>query len=132
SETFPQSFTVEQTLSGGVDVLFSALLKYPSGVIASINSGFNAQKRIFSEIVGDKGVLEIPDTFMGNAGSLVLSNSEGRKEIPIDESDRYRLEVEDFSEAILENRPPAFSLSETLRNARVIDSLRQMITDGTN
>ncbi|HSU54407.1 MAG TPA: Gfo/Idh/MocA family oxidoreductase, partial [Candidatus Dormibacteraeota bacterium] len=91
----PESLSVECTQSGGVDVLFSALLKYPSGLIASLNSGFNAQKRIHSEIIGDKGALEIPDTFMGNAGSLVLTAGTERKEIPVPESDRYRLEVED-------------------------------------
>jgi len=120
----PSSFSLEWTQSRGVDVVFSALLKYPSGLIASLNSGFNAQKRICSEIVGEKGAVEIPDTFMGNAGSLVLTTGAERKEIPVAESDRYRLEVEDFAGAILSKRAPLFSLKETLRNAELMDRLQ--------
>jgi predicted dehydrogenase len=120
----PESFAMEFTQCGGVDVLFSALLKYPSGLIASVNSGFNGQKRIYSEIVGDKGALEIPDTFMGNAGPLVLTVGTERKEIPIAESDRYHLEVEDFADAVLQKRAPLFSLDETVRNAELMDRLQ--------
>jgi xylose dehydrogenase (NAD/NADP) len=120
----PESFSMEFTTSRGVDVLFSALLKYSSGLIASVNSGFNAQKRIHSEIVGEKGALEIPDTFMGNAGSLVLTVGTERKEIAVAESDRYRSEVEDFADAILKKRAPSFSLQETVRNAEVMDRLQ--------
>jgi predicted dehydrogenase len=120
----PESFALEVTRVGGVDVLFSGLLKYPSGLIASVNSGFNAQKRIYSEIVGDKGSLEIPDTFMGNAGSLVLAAGAERKEVPVVESDRYGLEVEDFADAVLQKRVPSFSLQETVRNAELMDRLQ--------
>jgi predicted dehydrogenase len=120
----PESIAMEFTEARGVDVLFSALLKYPSGVIASVNSGFNGQKRIHSEIVGEKGALEIPDTFMGNADSLVLTVGTERKEIAVAESDRYRLEVEDFAEAILGKRALLFSLRETVRNAELMDRLQ--------
>ena len=119
----PESISVECVRTGGVDMVFSALLKYPSGLIASLNCGFNAQKRVHSEIVGTTGVLEIPDTFFDNAGSLVLTVGEERREIPIAPSDRYRLEVEDFADAILQNRAPHFSLAETQRNAEVTDKL---------
>ena len=110
-------------------MLFSALLKYPSGLIASVNSGFNGQKRIHSEIVGEKGALEIPDTFMGNAGSLVLTAGTECKEIAVAESDRYRQEVEDFADAILQKRTPLFSLHETVRNAEVMDRLQAAIRE---
>ncbi|HLZ55155.1 MAG TPA: gfo/Idh/MocA family oxidoreductase, partial [Verrucomicrobiae bacterium] len=102
---------------------FSALLKYPSGLVASLNCGFNAHKRIFSEIVGTKGVLEIPDTFLDNAGVLTLTIGEERREIAVAQSDRYGLEVADFAEAVLRKRMPQLGLDETLRNAEVMDRL---------
>jgi xylose dehydrogenase (NAD/NADP) len=122
-DSLPQSIAAECVKAGGIDVIFSALLKYPSGLIASLNCGFNSQRRLFSEIVGTKGVLEIPDTFLDNAGMLTLTTGEERREIPVALSDRYRLEVEDFAGAILEKRPPQFSLAETQRNAEVMDRL---------
>ena len=119
----PESVSAECVRVNGIDMIFSALLKYPSGLVASLNCGFNAQKRVYSEIVGTKGVLEIPDTFFDNAGALTLTVGEERREIAVDQSDRYRLEVEDFADAILCKRTPQLGLDETLRNAEIIDRL---------
>jgi xylose dehydrogenase (NAD/NADP) len=55
---------------------------------------------------------------------LILTIGSEQKEIAVEESDRYRLEVEDFAEAIGKKRMPAFSLDETVRNAEVLDRLR--------
>ena len=119
----PESVCAELVRAGGVDMIFSGLMKYPSGLIASVNSGFNAQRRVFSEIVGAKGALEIPDTFFDEAGVLTLTTGNDRREIPVEVSDRYRFEVEDFADAILQGRPPQFSLAETQRNTLVLDRL---------
>ena len=120
----PEHVSVECLGEGGVDAMFSALLRYPAGLIASLNCGFNAQRRIFSEIVGTRGILEVPDTFFDNAGSLTLTLGEEVREIPVGESDRYRLEVEDFAEAIRNNRPPLLEPAESVRNLEIMDRLR--------
>jgi predicted dehydrogenase len=120
----PEGISAQCARQGGVDMIYSALLRYPSGVIASLHCGFNAQKRVHSEIIGTAGVLEIPDTFFGNAGALTLTAGEERREIPVAESDRYRLEVEDFADAILQNRAPLLGLAETRRNMEILDRLR--------
>lgn len=119
----PETVSVECVRQGGVDIILSALMKYPSGLVASLNCGFNAQRRVFSEIIGDKGALEIPDTFADNAGALVLTTGEERLEILVAQSDRYRLEVEDFANALLQHRPTTLSNAESERNAVVMDRL---------
>jgi predicted dehydrogenase len=119
----PESVAVQQVRSGGVDVLFSALLKYPNGMIASVNCGINSQRRIHSEIIGTRGMLEVPDTFLDDAGHLTLTLANDRREIPVPQADRYRWEVEDFADAILEGRAPQFSLGETQRNMEVMDKM---------
>ena len=119
----PASVAVECVRTGGVDMSFSALLRYPSGLVAALHSGFDAHPRVFAEITGTQGVLEIPDTFLDNAGALTLVTAGGRREIPVAASDRYRLEVEDFADALLQGRAPQFGLAETLRNLEVTDRL---------
>jgi len=119
----PEGVQVARTDVNGVDEQFSALLRYPGGITASLHSGFNAQTRILSEIVGTKGALEIPTTFLGNAGNLTLLSGTERTEIPVPESDRYRLQAEDFADAILKKRPPLLTPQETLRNMELIDRL---------
>ena len=119
----PESAAVECVRTGGVDEIFSALLRYPSGLIAALHCGFNAHVRVAAEIVGTQGVLEVPEPFLAAAGTLTLKRGDERRDIPVAASDRYRGEVEDFAEAVLRGRPPQFGLAETLRNAEVIDRL---------
>ena len=119
----PTSVSVESVRTGGVDEMLSALLHYPSGAIAALHCGFNAHTRVRAEIVGTKGVLEVTDPFLDQAGSLALIQGVERREIAIAQSDRYRAEVEDFADAILSARAPLFPLAETVRNAQVLDLL---------
>ncbi len=119
----PASVVAQCVRQDGIDVLFSALLKYPSGLVAAAHCGFNAHCRILAEIIGTEGTLEVPATYLDSDSPLVLTVGEDRREIPVRAANRYQLEVEDFAAAILENRPPQFSLAETLRNAEVLDRL---------
>jgi predicted dehydrogenase len=119
----PADVSAQSVREGGVDIMSSALLRYPSGLVAALHCGFNAQKRVSAEIVGTQGVLEIADPFFDNPGALTLLTGEERREIPVAESDRYRAEVEDFAGAILRGGTPQFALAETQRNAAVLDRI---------
>jgi len=120
----PESVSVQSVRAGGVDLAFSALLKYPSGLLASAHCGFTSQKRVAAEIFGARGLLEIPETYFDAPGALALTVGDERREIPVAASDRYRLEIEDFAAAILTGRAPLCGLAESLRNAEVMDLLR--------
>jgi xylose dehydrogenase (NAD/NADP) len=120
----PEAISAQAVKEGGVDVLFAGLLKYPNGVIASISSGFNAQKQLESQIIGTKGVLYVPNTFFEAAGHLTRTVEDKEVErIPVEQSDRYRSQVEDFADAIMNKRSPYFSLVETQRNMEIMDKL---------
>ena len=112
------------TRAHGVDHNFSAMLRYESGVIATLHGGFNAFGRMHSEIVGTAGALLIPDTFLDDAGEITLLTKAGSERIPVPAADRYAAEIDDFSAAIREGRPPQLSLDESLRNLRILDRLR--------
>ena len=120
----PDSISAQSVRQNGVDLVYSALLKYPSGLIAAVHSGYNTQKHVHSEIAGSRGALVIPDTFFDNPGALTLISGQERREIPVAESDRYRLEVQDFADAILRKRAPQLSLAETQRNMEVLERLQ--------
>jgi predicted dehydrogenase len=123
----PLSVSVECDKRHGVDINLSAVLRYKSGLIASLHCGFNAFGHMRSEIIGKDGMLLAPDTFLDDAGQLVLRTKQGTELIPVAESDRYGEEIRDFSAAILENRAPELSLEETLRNMRVMDRIMDQI-----
>ncbi len=119
----PESVQAQAVDANGVDERFSALLRYPGGVTAAVHCGFDAHGRIFSEIIGTKGALEIPATFLGTAGSLTLVQGDVRQEIAVPETDRYRLQAGDFADAVLLKRPPLLTTEETLRNIELLDRL---------
>lgn len=123
----PSEVHVVAEMENGVDVSASVLLKYESGKIAAIHSGFNAFGRNYSEIIGTKGKLEIPDTFLDNEVSIFLETDEGVKEISIPGCHRYTLEIEDFSRAVLLGEKPLFSLDESLRNSRIMDRILEKL-----
>jgi xylose dehydrogenase (NAD/NADP) len=123
--SIPVSCSAEYVKENDVDMIFSAVLKYPGGVIAAIHSGFNAYDSMLSEIVGTKGRIEIPDTFAGKEGVFKVISESGTREVPVLASDRYALEVYDFADAVLHRREPLFSLEETLRNMKVMDMLQK-------
>jgi len=68
-------------------------------------------------------VLEVPFTYLGNEGPLTLTTGDQKQEIAVPESDRYRLQAEDFADAILLKRPPLLTPGETLRNMALLDRL---------
>ena len=108
----------------GVDHNLSALLRYESGLLASLHCGFNAYGRMHSDIIGSEGSLLVPDTFLDDAGEIVLNARAGSERIAVPASDRYASEIRDFSAAVRAQRAPALTLEESLRNLRVLDRIR--------
>jgi D-xylose 1-dehydrogenase (NADP+, D-xylono-1,5-lactone-forming) len=119
----PEALGVVSHRLNDVDENFAAVLRYPNGVLATLQCGFNAHARIGAEIIGTAGVLEIPEAFFDTTKPMTLTSGDQRREIAIAPCDRYQLEVEDFAAAILEKRAPFFPLAESLRNAELMDRL---------
>jgi predicted dehydrogenase len=119
----PKTVAAACTREGGVDTSFSALLRYPSGLAAALHCSIRSHRSMGAALIGTEGTLEVPDTFLDPAGTLTLVRGDERREIPVAESDRYRLEVEDFSAALQEGRPPLLGLAESVRNLEIIDRL---------
>ena len=65
----------------------------------------------------------MPDAFLDDPGYITLITDAGSEKIEVEESDRYRYEIEDFSQAIIDDREPMFSLEETRRNTAIIDRI---------
>ena len=107
----------------GIDMALSAILKYDNGVLCSIHSGFDSQSAMLTEINGTDGTLIIRDSFDQTDTPLLMIQGGVTTEIPVKACKRYVLEIEDFADAILLNREPAFSPIETVRNIRLINRI---------
>jgi len=107
----------------GVDVVFSGLIRFKDNSSGLFDSSFTSPYRHHLEIVGEEGTLEVPNPFSPRSRPTMLLHSGTTRRIVSPAGNMYRLMVEHFSECVLENREPSFTLRESLRNMQLIDSL---------
>jgi hypothetical protein len=88
-----------------------------------LGSGFDSNAAQLSEITGTEGTLLVQESFDGTGLPIVLYKNGTVTEIPVPDSKRYVLEIEDFSDAVIMDRDPSFALSETVRNIRLLNRI---------
>jgi predicted dehydrogenase len=123
----------EQVLGGeGVDVRFSGLLRYESGVRALFYSSFETPGRKELEAIGSEGVLRLHDPWHGWRGSLELQREEeeGSEPIEVETGDAYLLELEDFARAIRGEKEPLLGRADALGQARALAGLYLSAEEG--
>ena len=121
----------------GVDTSDAVLLRYADGVCASLYAGLDAYPRGCFSILGDCGRIDVDHKF--NSRSLcrirVATNARPQNAEYIDEianehtiwvDDNYFMEVQRFGDAILHGAPLTISQEESLRTARVCDTIRMV------
>jgi len=110
----------------GVDESFSAALRFPSGVVGQFECGMRTYYTNTFEARGTMGQLRMENAFKATSDDnpvIRLWQGDNYEEIIIDPADQYMLMIEDFADAILNNRPPRYSSSDAVANMVVIDWL---------
>jgi predicted dehydrogenase len=92
----------------GVDLTTSALLEFEAGHTASIFASFESAEGQELSVVTREGVRHLDRPF----------NSR-------EEADSYQLMVESFADSILEGKPVAIPISESIANMKVLDAIRE-------
>jgi predicted dehydrogenase len=112
----------------GVDVAFAGLIKFRNNSIGLFDCGFESPHRNHLEVVGERGTLEVLDPFRPrDTPTMILHNGKTKKFVSKEE-DMYKLMVEHFSDCALENRLPAYSPNDSLKNMQLIDELVKSAT----
>lgn len=109
----------------GVDVLFTASLRFARGVLAQVDVGMDLPRRDALEVVGDEGSLVIPDPWLARRLVLYLRREESREEIALPPADPYRLELENMCAAIRGEAEPLVGREESVGQARTLEALRR-------
>ncbi|TWT27132.1 Gfo/Idh/MocA family protein [Planomicrobium sp. CPCC 101110] len=116
-----------------VDVSAYSFLKLENGAKAVLDCSFDMVDRNEYEIVGTKGSIKVPFAFRpdhnGGLGHVIVQTGTFKREEKI-YGDIYRMEVEHFSRAVLEDLEPAYSGASTIQNMRVIDACYESIRTG--
>ncbi len=123
---YPIRISAQQIVKNEVDIALSAVLKYESGILATLNCGFDSQSALNTEINGTTGTMFIPETFLDTPSQIIISSNGIISKHEVDSCERYVLEIEDFADAIINHRNPGFSLEETKRNVKLIGEILEI------
>ena len=86
----------------GVDLTLAAQLLFPSGVIAQIDCSFEQPFRCSYELVGTRGVIDVPDAYLPpERPHARLRGVEQNDECTFDGRNQYACMVDAFAESVL-------------------------------
>ena len=111
-------------LFGDVDEALVGVLGFPSGVLGHFDCGLRTYRAHMVEIRGSEGRIGVKKAFGPDVSERfrVWRGSE-YKTIAVPPANHYQLMVEDFADAILDNRPPRFDPQDGVENMKVIERL---------
>jgi D-xylose 1-dehydrogenase (NADP+, D-xylono-1,5-lactone-forming) len=129
----PEAVTAERTLApGGADVRFAATLRFEDGVLGHFDCGFDLPARRSLEVLGSEGSLVLEPAFARDDGVLELRRGDDEVErIEFPPTNRYRLQVENFSRAVLGEEEPLLGRADAVAQARVLDALHRAAESGS-
>jgi xylose dehydrogenase (NAD/NADP) len=117
----------------GVDERLVGALGFPSGVLGVFDCSMRTPDRQMIEIRGTKGRIVVDLAFVppeDEAATFQLWRGGEVEMIAIPPANQYQLMVEDFADALLNDRPPRFPPEDGVANMRVIDRLLASAREG--
>jgi predicted dehydrogenase len=109
----------------GVDIRFSGMLHFPSGVVAEFISGFTSTHHTL-EAIGSGGALMLTNPWQGQPVSIVRDGVETK----LDGENAYKLELEDVGRAIRGEGLPLLGRADAMGQARTLDGLLRSAETG--
>jgi D-xylose 1-dehydrogenase (NADP+, D-xylono-1,5-lactone-forming) len=112
--------------TSGVDEALAGVLHFPSGVVGHLDCGLRTYRTHSYEIRGTDGRIQVNEGFVMAAETptkIRWWQDDLYGELAIPAANSYTLMVEDFADALLNNRPPRYAPQDGVNNMKVIDEL---------
>lgn len=111
-----------------VDESSMALLTYPGPIDALSYCSFRTEARNEYTIMGSAGMITVRPAFNFAGLAKIQIQANGQAEtVTVECPNNYTLEIEQFGRCILSGEKPAVSLESSLRTARIIDAILDVI-----
>ncbi|WP_176585633.1 Gfo/Idh/MocA family protein [Priestia megaterium] len=109
-----------------VDIAVTGLMELNNGMTAIFDAAMDRTRTDYYEIIGTEGSIQLPrafapQVFNGKAPILIYTKDGNYREEEVI-GDQYKLQVEYFSNCILEGEVPSYFLENTINNMKVIDA----------
>ena len=120
----PEVVHAEQVVGpAGVDVRFAGVMRFPGDVLGHFDCGFDLPRRHEVEVAGSEGMLRLSPAFGDDRGVLELHRGDEVEVVPLPETHRYQLEVENFAAAVRGDEPPLLGRADAVGQARALAAL---------
>ena len=128
---------MERDSDGGVDVMTSAVLRFPRGH-AIFSAGMRLAPQQHAQILGSKGHIDIQPAWnpaSDQPSHLVLETSaqletSAAERIEFPPVNQYTILAQLFARAAATGGPPPISLEDSIKNMTVLDALRRSVASG--
>ena len=112
-------------IESGADISCNGIIDFGDGKYAHFDFGFEHARRAEYEIIGTKGGLKCHNVWAKQAETPVISwwteaGQQDEEILPL--ANHFCLEVEHFSDCIINNRKPALSLEDARTNCKIINA----------
>jgi predicted dehydrogenase len=133
-EQLPVSVTaMSKYVESGADISSSGVLDYGDGKFAQFDFSFERARRCEYEIVGTQGGLKCHVVWQLPGDVPVISwwtedGRQGEERLPA--SNHFNLEIEHFSDCVMNDKAPLLSLDDARENCRVIVAALESASSG--
>ena len=120
-------------VESGADISSSGILDYGDGRFAQFDFSFERARRCEYEIIGTQGGLKCHIVWQLPGDVPVISwwtedGRQGEERLPT--ANHFKLEIEHFSDCVLNDKAPALPLSDARDNCRIINAALQSMAEG--
>ena len=108
-----------------IDRLASGLLRFEDG-FSTFMCSTQAQYQQYARVSGSKGLIEIIKPFTpepNEQAKIILQKDANRKEITFEVCDKYTIQGDLFSHALLNNQNPPLHIEDGVANMKVIEAV---------
>jgi D-xylose 1-dehydrogenase (NADP+, D-xylono-1,5-lactone-forming) len=120
-------------IESGADTSFSGVLDYDDGRYAHFDMSFERARRSEYEIIGTLGGINCHTVWQNPEEKPVISwwTDAGHKEqVELEKADHFILEIEHFSDCILNGHKPTLTMQDAKANCKVINAAIQSAKQG--
>jgi len=117
----------------GADISTSGIIDFGAGKYAHFDFSFERARRCEYEITGTKGGIKCHTVWQlpGDVPIISWWTEDGRQsEERLPPANHFRLEIEHFSDSVLQGKPPLLSLEDAKANCRIIVAALQSAAQG--
>ncbi len=113
-----------------VDTTMNGFLQFPNGGVGYVWSSVEGPSARFFKAVGTKGEIELGNAFDENEPLVVTIGDSEPRVMELSSTNRFQVQLDEFSECVLNGKEPEFPADDALRNMASVLALYESADTG--